>query len=884
MSDSYLPGATVLSHSLRDAGTTKKLAVMITLESLSAETITELRSLYDYVIPVERIRSPNMANLYLMGRPDLSFAFTKIALWRQTQFRKIVYLDADVVALRALDELFDIDAPFAAAPDIGWPDAFNSGVMVIKPDMGDYWSLHTMAATGDSFDGADQGLLNQYFENRPWQRLKFTYNCTPNAEYQWEPAYRYYKRDISAVHFIGKDKPWSKNRPAGHGVYGELLARWWAVHNKHLHDKPQPTQQEAKGTTNSALQHQTIPDITVDEPAPTAEPSMTDPTEAAEDIGQGRVGPTPTVQQRKFSAPEMQWDATKFEPPAQSRPEAANFPRETYTFNDSKQLFKAPPTYPEPPRDMWYKVPENRPKTYEAPKPIFPWEKEATRPKPTRVFAEDHPPEPTPKPAPVPEVSEFEASPASDFTTTHYDNGGEPRRAKPTRVWRDEAHDFKPRTAEESWQAFSQSNANAWDSVPGIDSYVRSIMDSQAKRGQVQILQQATGTDDIGSPTLSRKDRRESLILTDFPSAVERPSLPVTPAPLRRPTFWGEERDEVGQLPAAEGVPEQNEWVCPQCGFSSPHASAFDRRHGSLVPMSNRVRPSTPTFTSVVDAPASSRVEKNDTIDLRDEAPLGEEREATQEALEELDEGSQAPQTVGPSPSSGLGPNGNPGAKLEQLRRSSLVEFEHLKKDEHPDPPLRALPEHSVLGDEHGAELEVGGIVVAKSDRPAARFSTRQTSTEQAASSQHTSQSSSGKQGRGNNIGFTMNDFGTSFEKREKGSDPLSSGPTFSFENTTPVEASPKVKDFAERDFGGDSTNEQESKNSSSSTHRSLSPVHHSIGPGHQITSDGRIKAGDLTFSIPGFNSESTSEVVSPIGESLSPTTTRDEKSGQRSF
>ena len=39
----------------------------------------------------------------------------------------------------------------------------------------------------------------------------------------------------------------------------------------------------------------------------------------------------------------------------------------------------------------------------------------------------------------------------------------------------------------------------------------------------------------------------------------------------------------------------------------------------------------------------------------------------------------------------------NPEEKLDQLRRSSLIEFEHLKKDEHPNPPMRALPEHSVV-------------------------------------------------------------------------------------------------------------------------------------------------------------------------------------------
>jgi glycogenin glucosyltransferase len=534
--------------------------VLITLDTLSADTIAQLKTLYDYLIPVERIRTPSPANLYLMGRPDLSFAFTKIALWRQTQFRKIVYLDADVVALRALDELFDIDAPFAAAPDIGWPDAFNSGVMVISPDMGEYWALQTMAATGDSFDGADQGLLNQYFEHRPWQRLKFTYNCTPNAEYQWEPAYRHYKRDISAVHFIGKDKPWSntRSRSGAAGVYGELLSRWWQVHDRHLRKdiSGTPEQQAQTGAESNIVVE---PEAT----ATTTELPMSEPGEAAENIDQGLTEPTPTVDQRKFSAPIMEWDATRSEPPSQSKPEAANFPTEQYTFSGSRQLFKAPQAYPEPPRDMWYKVPESRPRTAEKPKPIFPWEQQADRPKATRVFAED---------IPEPAVT----SPIHTFSTVHYDeseleaSAGTPEGAKSPDGY---SHSS---SADRGFQAFQQNNVNAWDSIPGIDNYVRAIMDSQGvKQTKSQILQQTTGTEELGSPTLGRKARRESLILTDFPTAIERPSLPVTPAPIRRPTFWGEERNDTAALPAAEGVPDQTEWVCPRYQFSSLNASHF---------------------------------------------------------------------------------------------------------------------------------------------------------------------------------------------------------------------------------------------------------------------------------------------------------------------
>ena len=46
-------------------------------------------------------------------------------------------------------------------------------------------------------------------------------------------------------------------------------------------------------------------------PLPTTEQPLSDPGEPAENIDQGVVEPTPTVEQRKFSAPEMEWDATK---------------------------------------------------------------------------------------------------------------------------------------------------------------------------------------------------------------------------------------------------------------------------------------------------------------------------------------------------------------------------------------------------------------------------------------------------------------------------------------------------------------------------------------------------------------------------------------------
>jgi glycogenin glucosyltransferase len=247
---------------------------------------------------------------------------------------------------------------------------------------------------------------------------------------------------------------------------------------------------------------------------------------------------------------------------------------------------------------MWYQVPEEKPKPAAPPKPIFPWEREVDRPKATRVFVEDILPEPTPATAPV---EHSLPSPTHPFSTVHYEVNGNtstagvavPSLGSPQRA-------TSPRRAEEQWQTFQQSNVNAWDTVPGIDTYVRAIIDNQTRWGKTQVIHHADGPDEVLSPTIGRKNRRESLILTDFPTAVERPSLPVTPAPMARPTFWGEERDEQGELPQAEGVPDQAQWVCSRCGFSSVSESDFRRpsREQSSPPITTVTTTSPPTRTA----------------------------------------------------------------------------------------------------------------------------------------------------------------------------------------------------------------------------------------------------------------------------------------------
>ena len=163
---------------------------------------------FDEVIVVDQLNSNDVEHLNLLSRPELGITFTKINCWLLEQYTKCVFLDADCVVLRPIDDLFQREE-LSAAPDAGWPDCFNSGVFVYRPSKETFNKLMLFASQQNAsfdglntfssfmpsnflFSGGDQGLLNAFYSN--WRtndisrHLPFTYNVTANAFYSYLPA------------------------------------------------------------------------------------------------------------------------------------------------------------------------------------------------------------------------------------------------------------------------------------------------------------------------------------------------------------------------------------------------------------------------------------------------------------------------------------------------------------------------------------------------------------------------------------------------------------------------------------------------------------------------------------------------------------------------
>lgn len=339
--------------------------------------------------------------------------------------------------------------------------------------------MNSSGTSGGSFDGGDQGVLNQWFSGEAgsgprWNQLSFTYNVTPTAAYTYAPAYAHYGASISVVHFIGRAKPWhtiaygaphsathAYNDPARPYHYDALVGRWWSVYNRWVAPRLR-----VDGGAVAAAPEKLQGGIAGKESGFVGLPldgrdDLVPPSKRPAELEEPAPPPAPPSPPAREPSPEYQpqelqkgvpyflpWDPATQDPPKTGAQMSGAFPTTDYSVDWARKAAGGPAGAGDWVPDVPERLRNGRGEREEAPAAVFPWENQA-RPPATRVFP------------------------------------GETRRTKPTTSkigaprpdLPPPAHHAAPASAPAPGvkQSFAQAMAgpstNAWDADPAIQAY-----------------------------------------------------------------------------------------------------------------------------------------------------------------------------------------------------------------------------------------------------------------------------------------------------------------------------------------------------------------------------------------------------------------------------
>lgn len=219
-SKEYIPGVLALKRSLDNVRS--KYPLKIFLHKDLVNTImcgTEFKE-SDFIIYENSVLlNENIIKLNAQSsNSQWNKTFDKILLFGRIEFRKIVFLDSDMMIVKNIDELFERTHMTSCCPTQGNMDyrrGFNSGLMVIEPQVGlDKSILEVINSTQleeKKYQSiSDNDLLNMFYldwiSNTSLQ-LSDEYNLLfPFMNEYLSKGFR--EGDAKVIHFIGAMKPW----------------------------------------------------------------------------------------------------------------------------------------------------------------------------------------------------------------------------------------------------------------------------------------------------------------------------------------------------------------------------------------------------------------------------------------------------------------------------------------------------------------------------------------------------------------------------------------------------------------------------------------------------------------------------------------------------
>ncbi|KIS45727.1 glycosyltransferase family 8 protein [Kosakonia radicincitans] len=257
----YLRGVETLQRSLRASGSPWPLVVMVT-PVIDDKLRQHLHTQGCRVQEVPVIGpDPALAQRYANER--FAEVWSKLAVWRLTEYQRVAFLDADMLVINNMDEVLSLplaadtiaachacrcnpqriasypeswqpencyyswcdDPGMHGHPPASLDNYLNGGFLVLTPNEAMYQQMmQRLAEKADisAYVFAEQDFLNEVFRDR-WQPLHYGYNALKTLALQhpqmWDLA------RVKNIHYI-LDKPWEKTPQPGDKWY-ELDKLWW---------------------------------------------------------------------------------------------------------------------------------------------------------------------------------------------------------------------------------------------------------------------------------------------------------------------------------------------------------------------------------------------------------------------------------------------------------------------------------------------------------------------------------------------------------------------------------------------------------------------------------------------------------------------------------
>uniref|UniRef100_A0A1J3FEJ8 Hexosyltransferase n=1 Tax=Noccaea caerulescens TaxID=107243 RepID=A0A1J3FEJ8_NOCCA len=160
--DEFLLGVRVLGKSIRDTGSNKDMVVLVS-DGVSDYSKKLLKADKWKVEKISLLANPNQAH------PKRFWGvYTKLKIFNMTDYKKVVYLDADTIVVKNIEDLFKC-SKFCA--NLKHSERLNSGVMVVEPSEALFNDMMKQVKTLSSYTGGDQGFLNSYYPDFPNARV-----------------------------------------------------------------------------------------------------------------------------------------------------------------------------------------------------------------------------------------------------------------------------------------------------------------------------------------------------------------------------------------------------------------------------------------------------------------------------------------------------------------------------------------------------------------------------------------------------------------------------------------------------------------------------------------------------------------------------------------